>query len=176
MKVIIALMIGLGLAQQAFGAVGESRTEIIGNKKVGTYLGLGNPYPSLIGINGAYNIDKNMRAVVGYGEVEVTTSVGFGANGFTESKVKAQTYTAGMDYLFLESSFRPVAGLRLGYFNVSGDGTFSVQGIDKSTMLIYSNVGLDWVADSGLNLGTGFNVAMLGGRGANFYANVGYFF
>lgn len=160
----------------AFAADGEIQTKAQSSKPWGTYVAIGNPYPTLLGINAAYNIDNNMRASVGYGEVEVTTSLSFNGSGFTQEKLKAQTYAAGMDYLFLDTAIRPLVGLHAGYFSVSGKGTFEIQGLSKSTGLLYSNIGLDWLTSGGFNLGTGFNVAIAGGRGINFYGNIGYFF
>lgn len=164
------------LGSRAFAVGGESRASLAPAKQWGAYASIGNPYPTLLGINGAYNIDNHWRASAGYGEVEVTTSLGFDGTSWTQEKMKAQTYAVGGEYLFLESGLRPVVGAHAGYFSVSGNGEFSIQGINKSTGLFYSNVGVDWTNGGGFNLGTGFNVAVLGGSGLNWYGNIGYYF
>ena len=177
-RILLAMVLWASAVHAQTSAEGESRTTATPeDRKYGAYLALGNPYPSLIGINAAYNIDDNWRASIGYGEVEATTSVAIDSSGnVSEQKVTAQTYSAGVDYLFLDTIIRPVVGARAGYFSVSGQGDFSIQGINKSTALLYSSVGADWLAKNGFNIGTGLNIAMLGGHGVNFYANVGYFF
>ncbi len=142
----------------------------------GGYVGLGNPYPTLLGLNAAYNFDPHIRATAGYGEVEVTSSFSYQGGEFVAEKIKAQTYALGADYLFRDSGLRPLIGAKVGYFSVTGKGEFTIQGINKSTGLVYSNLGIDYLTDSGWNFGTGLNVALVGGKGANFYANVGRFF
>ncbi|MGE4132965.1 MAG: hypothetical protein AB7F86_15090 [Bdellovibrionales bacterium] len=176
-KVLICLLVSLGMASIAQAeSVGQSSTSVKETKDIGGYVSIGNPFPSLLGLNAAYNLDQNWRASAGYGEVEVTTSMTFSNEGITSEKIKAQTYGLGMEYLFLDTQVRPIVGLHAGYFSVSGKGKISIQGIEKSTGLAYSNLGLDWTTGGGFNMGTGVNVAFLGGSGANFYANVGYFF
>jgi len=157
---------------------GESRTPTPAkpHKQFGSYLAIGNPYPSLLGLNAAYQPTNDIRVSAGYGEVEVTSSVSFTANGFEEKKVKAQSYAAGGEYLFLSTAIRPVVGARLGYFTVSGDGKIDLQGFKKNTFHGYSNIGVDWLAQGGFNMGTGLNVALFGSTGASFYLNMGYFF
>lgn len=179
-KMLVCLIVGLFTGAALADEAGQSRTSASAtghlDKPFGAYVGVGNPYPSILGLNAAYNVLPNLRATAGYGEIEVTTSMTFSNNGVTSEKVTAKTYGAGVDYLILDSSFTPVVGVHGGYFDVKGKGTFSVQGFDKSTALAYANAGIDWTADGGFNLGAGLNVALLGGRGANFYGNVGYFF
>lgn len=179
MRGLIAIVLGLTLSQSSYAIEGgESRVQAgsPNARKWGTYVGIGNPYPSLLGLNVAYNVDSHIRASIGYGEIEVTSGITFDGNGISEQKTKASTYSAGADYLITDYQVRPLVGLRAGYFNVSGNGTFNVQGVSRSTGLLYTNIGLDWLAGGGFNMGAGLNVAMLGGAGANFYANLGYFF
>ncbi|MGE0529026.1 MAG: hypothetical protein AB7G93_03520 [Bdellovibrionales bacterium] len=172
--IILSIAASPAWAQEA----GESRAEAppSEHKRFGTFLGIGNPYPSLIGINAAYQPTRDLRVAAGYGEVEVTSSISISSSGVTEKKVKAQSYALGADYLFMDTAIRPLAGARIGYFDVSGDGEIELQGFDKSTFHMYSNLGVDWISQSGVNVGTGFNVALLGASGVSFFANVGYFF
>lgn len=151
-------------------------TKIQNEKKLGGNIGLGDPFPGLLGINAAYNLSNDIRLTAGYAEVEMTTSLSFTNNGLEQKTIKAQTYGVGAQYLFTNWSVRPTAGLHAGYFSVSGDGDFSINGFNKSTAHAYSNLGFDWIAQSGFHLATGLNVAVLNGSGAGFYANAGYFF
>ncbi len=178
MKKIYLSAIGLLalMGSLASAATGSVSTKAGPEKKWGTYVAIGNPYPSLLGINAAYNATENIRAVIGYGEIEVTTSIGFSAAGFDEKKTKATTYTAGADYLFTDWSFRPSLGARIGYFNIEGDGDFEVQGFNKSAFIASGNFGIDYLGQSGYYAATGLNVAVVGGSGTGFYANMGYFF
>ena len=176
---IFLFLVGLSLGQGALAVEGETRAAVKSEDAVktwGTYVAFGTPYPSLVGINAAFNMDEHMRASIGYGEIEVTSSLTFTANGVEEQKIKAQTYSAGMDYLFLDTWAHPVLGAHAGYFSVTGNGEFEIQGIKKSTGLLYGTVGVDHTAANGFNIGTGFNVAVLGGHGLNYYVNLGYFF
>ncbi len=136
-------------------------------KRFGVYLGIGNPFPTLFGLNGAINVTKDLRASVGYGEVEVST---------LGSSVKATTYAAGADYLFLPTAVRGVVGLRAGYFSVEGDGTLTIDEFDHSTGYAYSNLGMEWTGDSGYHFAIGGNFAFAGANGGGFYLNTGYFF
>lgn len=167
--------IALTLAASSF-AVESISTRIETESKLGANVGLGDPFPGLIGLNLAYNLTEDIRITAGYAEVEVTTSISFTESGVASESIKAQTYGVGGQYLFTDWAVRPTAGLHAGYFSVSGEGEFSVNGFDKSTAHIYSNLGFDWIADSGFHAATGLNLAMIGGSGSGFYANLGYFF
>lgn len=179
MKNLLLLLLTVVATGRAYAAAeieGQSATSLAVEKPWGTYVSIGNPYPSLLGINAAYGFASNWRASIGYGEIEATSSIELTQNGITTQKVKAQTYGAGAEYLITDGRFRPLVGVHGGYFNISGKGDITIQGLHKSTGLLYSNLGIDWLTGSGINLGSGINVAMIGGSGANFYANVGYFF
>lgn len=162
----------LGLQAQA----SRTSTKLNAEKNIGVYAGLGNPFPSLIGLNAAYNVNENLRAVIGYGEIEVTTSIGFNGTSFTSSTTKATTYAAGADYLFTDWAVRPIVGARAGYFDIAGDGEFSVQGFDESMFLAYANAGMDYLGSSGFYFGAGMNASFVGKTASSFYANLGYFF
>lgn len=145
-------------------------------KKYGLYLGIGNPYPTLIGVNAAYNISPNLRASLGYGQIDVTSSMNVSGGTVTSSTVSAKTYGAGVEYLFLETHFRPITGLHAGYLQVSGDGDISLNNLKKNSAFLYANAGFDWLTNSGFQLGAGVNVNVAGGSGAGIYLNSGYFF
>lgn len=165
----------LMIAGQMASAASESSvsTSVKPVRKFGGTIGLGSPYPGLLGVNLSYNMNEDWRAIAGYSEIEVSS--GFGPYSET---VKGTTVALGIQKAFTDWAVRPVAGLHAGYFKISGpEGSeLEISGFDKSTALAYSNLGIDWIANSGFNLGTGMNVAVAGGSGASFYANIGKFF
>lgn len=158
--------------------VGTVQTKISSESKhrYGAMVGLGKPYPTLLGLIGAYNLTNNWRASVAYGELEVTTGVNFNGNSMQTEKTTARTYGAGMEYLFLDLPVQGVAGLHAGYFDVKGKGKLKLDGFDSPTGYLYSNLGIDWITDSGYQLGGGINLAFAGATGSGFYINTGYFF
>lgn len=161
---------------QGFAAAPSTSTSAKSVKPIGTYVGLGNPFPSLLGVNAAYNFNNNLRAAIGYGEVEVTTSLAWNGQTFTSQTTKASTYAVGADYLFTDWTVRPIVGARVGYFSIEGDGEFSVQGFDESTFLAYGSAGFDYVSQGGYYLGLGMNASFIGKTASSVYANMGYFF
>ena len=142
----------------------------------GVYVGLGNPYPTLLGINAAYNLDKNIRFSAGYGQIEVTSGISVNGSSVSESKTTASTYGVGGEYLFSDWTVRPLIGLHAGYLSVSGDGDISLNSMKKNSAFVYSNAGFDFMAQSGFEVGAGVQVALAGGSGAGVYVNSGYFF
>lgn len=179
MKMLLAVLFLFPFVASAAATEGggESRSALpTDTKKIGLGVGIGDPFPGLLGINGAYQLARDIRVTAGYAEVEVTTSMSISESGFESKKVKAQTYALGGQYLLTDWAVRPNAGLHAGYFSVSGDGDFSINGFDKSTFHMYSNIGIDWVSRGGFQLATGMNVALLNGSGAGWYGNLGWFF
>lgn len=172
---LLALVVALAaqLAEAQDGSVSTSKEP---ERLYGLNVGLGDPFPGLFGFNVGYNLNKDVRLTAGYAEVEVTTSLSFDENGFSSQSVKATTYAVGGQYLFTDWGFRPTVGLHAGYFGVSGSGDISVNGFNKSGAYGYSNLGFDWIAQSGFHFATGMNVAFLNGTGSGFYANMGYFY
>jgi hypothetical protein len=175
LRVTIILAALLSVAQGATAATENSVSTSAGKapRPYGGTVGLGSPFPGLLGINVHKNLTADWRATAGYSEIEVTT--GFGP--FVE-KVKATTIALGAQRLFTDWAVRPVVGLHAGYFKVKATkgAEIDMQGFDKSTALAYSNMGIDWTSQSGFNMGTGMNVGVAGGSGASFYANIGRFF
>lgn len=179
-RYIFAVLLGAQAlaAQHASAAVGETRASKgqHAENRWGVIIGLGNPYPGLLGVNGAYNLDENIRLTAGYSEIEVTSSLTISGGSLVAETVKATTYAMGAQYLFTDWSVRPTAGLSAGYFRVSGKGDIDLDGFDKSTGILTSNVGMDYIADNGYTMAAGMNMALAGGSGSGFYLNAGYFF
>lgn len=164
------------LSLSSLGKAAVISTKVKAEKQIGTYVGFGTPFPSLLGVNAAYNFSNNLRGVLGYGEIEVTTSLTFNGPDLVSQSTKATTYAVGADYLFTDWAIRPIAGVRAGYFNIKGDGDFSVQGFDKSTFLSYVSAGFDYVGSGGYYFGIGLNQSFIGKSASSTYANMGYFF
>ena len=62
-------------AVQSNAATESIKTSAEPQKKLGSHVGLGDPFPGLIGLNIGYNLNKDIRLTAGYAEVEVTTSI-----------------------------------------------------------------------------------------------------
>lgn len=173
----MAMLINVTIAQASpVNGSTSAKAETRSIPKIGVGLSIGNPYPSILGLSGSVQITDDLRARVGYGEVEVTSSISFSDEGVSSQSIKAQSYSAGAEYFFLPTKVRGVVGAHLGYFNVSGEGSFSMQGMSETSAFMYSNLGFDWLSSSGFNVGAGFNLAYLGASGAGFYLNSGWFF
>ena len=132
-------------------------------KKMGAYLSvLGDPFPTALGINAAYNLKNFLRGHAGFGQVSVTT-----LGGATSSMT---TIGAGVDALWPEWNLSPLVGVAYSRVFLSGSG-FNV-----SADNVYAKLGIDWQSATGLNLGVGFNVALVGVSGSTPYVNAGWYF
>lgn len=179
-NILYGLLFILAQSQHCFAqenTVTAKVDDIRDQKKIGVYLGLGTPYPSLIGVNVGYNI-SDLRITAGFAELETTTSLTYSsANGWSEEKAKASTYDAGVEYYFMHGeSFRPVAGLHVGYVDVSGKGEISIQGFKKDTVHAYANIGIDYMSQSGYQFALGYNQGIVANGSGNIYVNTGRFF
>ncbi len=147
-------------------------------KKYGVYLGIGTPYPSLLGINVGYNISSDVRVTAGYAELEATTSLSYDSStGWQEEKVKASTYDLGAEYYFMKGqNWRPVAGLHMGYVDISGKGDMTINSFKKDTVHAYVNAGVDYVSRNGYQFAIGFNQGVVENTNGSIYVNAGQFF
>lgn len=133
--------------------------------RIGFYVGLDDPNPSLLSLNAAYNITDFLRASVGYGSLSTTVIV--------ESSVK--TFGFGLKALYPGWELSPAIGLNFATVSYTGSA-LSVGGFTQSGSHLYTSIGADWQIDSGLNLGLGYNISFKSGVGGSFYANLGWFF
>ncbi|MGE3975491.1 MAG: hypothetical protein AB7F59_13280 [Bdellovibrionales bacterium] len=159
-------------------ASGEISTDMPSNreaKKVGVGLSVGNPFPSLIGLNASYNMNDFLRARVGYGEIEATTGISSNGNTLVSKTTKVTTYGAGATAFVPGMSFSPIAGLAVSHVAFEGDGELEIQGVKKSGTLFYGSVGVDWLASSGFNAGLGYHIG-ISQAGGSMYADLGWFF
>ncbi len=157
--------------------VSTQSQDIRNEKKYGVYLGLGTPYPSLLGLNVGYNV-SDIRLTAGYAELEATTSLTYSdAAGFQEEKAKASTYDTGVEYYFMHGeNWRPVAGVHFGFVDVSGKGNISIDGFKKDTFHAYANAGIDYVSQNGYQFAIGYNQGFIANGNGNVYINAGQFF
>jgi hypothetical protein len=141
-------------------------------KKIGAYLGIGgDPAPTVVGLNAAYNITDYLRLHAGYGEVEVTSKISFTNTGITASTKKMTTLGAGALATVPGWSISPVAGLAYSHVFTSGDGEF-----DVANNNVYGTVGVDYTNDAGMNIGVGYNLFLTEKAQSGAYVNLGYFF
>lgn len=142
-------------------------------RRLGAYLGiLGDPHPTGIGVNLAYNVLRFMRASVGFGKVSTGASISVDGSGASVSE-ESQT-TIGFATKFMMPDWNLTPAVTLGYSHVSvSDGMLVVS--DYKSNNIYTGIGADWQAESGFNLGAGLNISLNGGAPTAPYINVGYF-
>jgi outer membrane autotransporter protein len=184
LKVFLAstlfLVVGVApaLASTETGTSTATETSRRSEKKLGAYLGvLGDPAPTAIGLNLAYNVADYLRASIGYGDASSKTTSCDMSSGTcaSEETGKLQTFGAGLRAMMPGWSFTPVLGVSLGYMKLSGDFT-NVQGLTHSGFNAYGNVGFDYQARSGFNVGFGYNFPLGNKMESNPYLNLGWFF
>ena len=173
------LTIGASLDLMAAPAAGSSNstttpTEASNRQttKLGAYFGvLGDPAPTLVGINAAYNMADYLRLHAGYGQIKVTSSLS--SNGTTLASSETTMTTLGLGALAAVPGWNitPVAGLSYSHVFISGDGDFNY-----APNNVYTTIGADWQAASGFNVGVGYNLALTQKSFGNAYLNLGYFF
>lgn len=135
------------------------------HKKLGAYMSLlGDPSPTLVGVNAAYNVTDYMRVNAGFGHV--SASLG-------DESASLTTVGAGAKFFVPGWNFTPVLGANLAYAAFSGDT--SVGGLTSTGLNPYLSVGFDWQARSGFNMGLAMNIS-LAGADSNPCLNLGWFF
>ncbi|MBC7397358.1 MAG: hypothetical protein H7333_07930 [Bdellovibrionales bacterium] len=143
------------------------------DKKMGAYLGLlGDPHPTVLGLNIAYNALDFMRASIGFGQVSVS-SLRVNQNGqLATEETSMTTIGVGSRFFVPGWSFTPTAGVGYSHVFLSSN---AVSISDYKANNIYVNAGFDWQATSGFNLGAGMNVSVNGAAPTAPYINLGYF-
>ncbi len=170
----ITVAIALLFASVTWGAapVTETVDASLSNRmkhRSGAYVGLlGDPFPTVIGVNLAYNVADFMRATAGFGKV--SASIG-------TSTTSATTIGAGARFMVPGWDISPTAGLSFAYVAVSSDGggSVSVQNFTDSGAHLYGTLGVDWQTEGGFNLGLGYNFSFKSGVGGMPYVNLGYY-
>lgn len=142
------------------------------DKRFGAYVGiLGDPHPTLFGVNLAYNVLDYLRASVGYGQITVTT-LSLDDSGFGTAEESMTTIGAAAKFLVPGWNLTPTA--TLGYSHVFMSEGF--ESIDYDSDNLYVGLGGDWQTTGGFNLGAGFNVSITGSAPLAPYINLGMFF
>ncbi len=143
------------------------------DKKMGAYLGLlGDPHPTVLGINVAYNALDFMRASIGFGQVSVSSLSVDGNGNFGTEETSMTTVGVGTRFFVPGWSLTPTAGLGYSHVFLSSN---TVSSSDYKANNIYLNAGFDWQAASGFNFGAGMNVSVNDGAPSAPYINLGYF-
>jgi hypothetical protein len=167
---MISIIVLVGLLGQDVKAQ-SNRSE----KKFGAHLGLlGDPFPTLLGINLDYNALDFLRVTAGYGSITVSGS-GTGTSG----ELTATTIGAGVRLMVPDRNFTPVAGLSWATVSVEATGTSvtgTVGGFGASASHLYATIGFDWQTSSGFNIGAGYNLSLKSGVGGLPYVNIGWYF
>lgn len=156
-------------AEESVSAKATNNREL---RRLGAYVGiLGDPHPTGIGLNIAYNVLKFMRASIGFGKVS-TASVSLDGSGI--AAVEESQTTIGFATKWMMPDWNLTPAVTLGYSHVSlSDGMVFA---DYKASNIYTGLGVDWQAESGFNLGAGLNLSLNGGAPTAPYINVGMFF
>lgn len=140
-------------------------------KKFGTYLSiLGDPSPTLVGINAAYNVSDLIRLNAGLGRVSVSAE-GFGV----DQSASLTTIGVGAKAMMPGWNFTPVVGLDVAYAIYSGNMGLEVNGLEKTGINPYATLGFDWQSKGGFNIGGGYSISFVGADAAP-HLNIGWFF
>lgn len=176
MRLFFLLTFLIVSTQKSGAADGASTTSLRMEKPYALTIGIGAPMPSIGGLNFGYNIRDWVRPQIGYGEIEVTTGISFGETSINLERKKATTISAGADFMVPGWNLTPVAGLHVANLSMEGKGQLEVQGFKKSGTHVYSNIGLDWQAQSGFKIGGGYQVVLSGPSASGSYLNAGWSF
>lgn len=145
------------------------------SNRAGAYIGiLGDPFPTLLGVNLGYNVTDFMRVSVGGGRVSASIGDGVGDG----ASASATTFGVGTRFFVPGWSISPTVGLGAAYVAVSQSGglSVSVQNFNSSGGHIYGNLGVDWQMKGGFNAGLGYNLSFRSGIGGSPYLDLGWFF
>ncbi|MEX2117899.1 MAG: hypothetical protein WEB37_13540 [Bacteroidota bacterium] len=134
--------------------------------RLGFHVGLlGDPFPTVVGINANYNVLDFLRASAGYGTV-------------TSEGLTASTFGFGVRGMIPDWNFTPVVGLSWATVSVtvSGVAIGDLYGFTVSGSHLYATFGFDWQTGAGFNLGAGYNLSLKPKVGGLPYVNLGYYF
>lgn len=135
--------------------------------RLGLALAYGEPAPSILGINVAYNLTDYLRAQIGGGQVSF---------GFGDASGSATTLGAGLKGFVPGWSLTPSLGLHMAGVIYSGDLLIRMAGFESSGVHVYGTAGLDYQAKSGFHGSLGYNLSFRPGVGGGPYVQLGWFF
>jgi hypothetical protein len=131
---------------------------------LGAYASLwGDPYPSNLGVNIAYNVEDFVRINVGVGSNTPGTNF------------KIDTVGAGVKLFVPTWSLSPSVGFNIANSSGNSSNQKAVFGFDPSGTRAYVNAGFDWQTNVGLYFAAGYAQSLRNGEGGSFYANGGIF-
>ncbi len=131
---------------------------------LGAYASLwGDPYPSNVGVNIAYNVEDWIRINIGVG------------SNTPGQNFKIDTVGAGVKLLVPTWSLSPTLGINLANSSGNSSSQKSVFGFDPNGTRAYANAGLDWQTNLGVYIAAGYAQSLRTGEGGSFYANAGIF-
>lgn len=143
-------------------------------KKFGAYLGiLGDPHPTVLGINVAYNVNDYLRASAGFGQITVTSGISIDDSGMSTQETTMTTVGTGAKFFVPGWSLSPTAGLAYSHVFMSGDNTDI---IDYKSNNFSTSLGFDWQTRGGFNMGGGMNLSLNDAAPTAPYINLGWFF
>lgn len=167
----------LSFETNGYSATGESTESVSprAKNKLGGYLSISEPSPTLVGLNVGYNVTDYLRASAGYGRLAVTSSLSIGSDGeITGTEASATTLGFGVRGFVPGWALSPTAGLHFAHVAYGGEG-LEVGGFKESGSHLYLTAGFDWQMDSGLNFGGGYRYSFKSGIGGGLYLSAGWF-
>ena len=171
----LILMIALTLTQTVFALENVSTTNARTNHTMGLIAAIGTPFPTLTGLNVAYNLKPDLRLFFGGGENKFTTGLSFSDSGISTSTTTVSVMGGGAQYFMTDWGFKPTVGMTLSQVKFDGDGEVSVMGINKPGTILSGQAGFDWQSHSGYEIGLGLQSA-LNVAASSIYLNSGWFF
>lgn len=106
------------------------------------------------GLNIGYYLNDNSRAYLAYQYIN--------ADMDKEIPEKTKIYSAGYDYLFGTSAFKPFVGAIIGYSSYK-DGTFKVTGMSYG-----AQVGVDYKINANISVDAGYRYLDSNAKGTNY--------
>ena len=169
-----ALVLEAGLAWDLrFRGAGGGFSQLFG----GYVSVLGDPFPSLVGGNVAFNLTDFLRLNAGYGSVTASVSSTSAPGSSTNLSV---TTIGGGGKLFVPGwNFSPMVGFNWSQVTVSTSGPSSTNGLygfTASGSTTYVTLGFDWQAMNGFDFAFGYNESLTAGVGGLGFGQIGWFF
>lgn len=137
--------------------------------RLGFYLGIIDPFPSLLAVNLGYNVSSYLRLHGGYGNITATSAGG---------SLSISTIGLGANVFVTSWAFSPTIGFSWAKVSVTGSATAGTNsyGFSASGSHMYVGGGFDWQAGIGFNFGLGYNFSLQSGVGGAPYLNLGWYF
>ncbi len=131
--------------------------------RLGFYLSAwGEPQPTTVGVNVAYNIEDFLRVNVGVGSDTANTNY------------KIDTIGIGLKAFVPGWSLSPTVGVNVAN-TTSSSGPREIGGFSPSGVQAHALFGMDWQSSIGLNLAVGYANTFRFDQPGTVYANAGFF-